>query len=113
MTSSSSVVKTTGKTWGFAPVCPQLQFQAVGQEHRRGGTVIHYVLPVLKCLGFIIIQDSKEIVIKIPGDGAKRLGVTSESSQNVPPKHKEKSPRSQFLNSPHTDTPIERLFLFR
>lgn len=110
MISSSSVVKTTRKARRFAPFRPQLQFQAVGQEHRRSGTVIHYLLSVLKCLGLmIIIQDSKDIVIRFQEVGrAKRLAVISEVLKTSP-QHKEKSPRSQFLNnSPHTDTPISR-----
>lgn len=58
---SSSVVKSTRKARGVAPLSPQFQFQAVGQEHRRSGTHIHCLRHVLKCLGFtvIIIKGSK------------------------------------------------------
>lgn len=55
MFSSPSVVKNTGKARGFAPFCPQLQFQAVGQERRRSRTVIHCLVHALLCLRFIII----------------------------------------------------------
>lgn len=83
MTSSSCVVKTTRKARGFAPFCPQLQFQAVGQEHRRSGRVIHDLLSVLKCLELrIIIQDSKDPGIRFQEVGqAKRLAVISKFSK--------------------------------
>lgn len=112
MISSSSVVKTTRKARRFAPFCPQLQFQAVGQEHRRSGTVIHSLLSVLKCLGLIIIiQDSKDIVIRFQAVGrAKRLAVISESSQNVPQAKKPEKPFEKPIPqqfSPHRHPDIK------
>lgn len=89
MFSCSSVVKGTRKARGFAPFCPQLQFQAVGQESRRSGTGIHCSLHVLKCLGFIIIiiKGSKEVMRFLEVGRAEKSEVTSESSQNAPPQH--------------------------
>lgn len=110
MISSSSVVKTTRKARGFAPFCPQLQFQAVGQEHRRSGTVIHYLLSVLKCLGLISFKAPKILWLDSRRWGGPRDWRWSQKVLKTSPQHKEESPRSQFLNnSPHTDTPISRL----